>query len=493
MNPSWPATSLVLQLFALLFSNRWVRQWHQQWTAQRAPRPRRVVSGRKAKKKVRRPRHQPARFYERIFSLRVTLWYLIFQRLSFDTTLAGVMADARKGGADRLGKRGTKLSRRIRSAHTASYNEARQRLPVALVQAALETLGQKIQTLVGWTPKDQSPPPVRKRPRQLLDGSTLAMLTNALLAQEYPPAPVRSRLSDWSLMRVVVGFCARSGAVVSAAEGTMAQSEQRLAWQIMAQAARWVIWVADRNFGVWSVVAQAVRFEQDVLVRLTAARARKLMAGRPLRSGQDRAIEWGPSARDQIAPGTERRAIAGRLIYVRLKRGHRWIDLFLFTTLEAKSCPVELLVQWYGQRWQAELHFRSVKTQMRLSQLEVKSPEMARKEFYASLLAYSLVRGVMWGAGANLEKGQQTLSFNNARRVVLEGLKEWGRSLECPKNARRWVRRLLEEVTRQRLPRRRTPLLNQPRMIRCRAKPWPLLKGSRQAARNRCLNASQSL
>jgi hypothetical protein len=26
-------------------------------------------------------------------------------------------------------------------------------------------------------------------------------------------------------------------------------------------------------------------------------------------------------------------------------------------------------------------------------------PEMARKEFYAGLLAYSLVRAVMWGAG----------------------------------------------------------------------------------------------
>jgi hypothetical protein len=256
----------------------------------------------------------------------------------------------------------------------------------------------------------------------------------------------------------------------------------------MAQAAQWVIWIADRNFGVWSVVAQALRFHQDVLVRLTAARARKLMAGKPLVSGEDRVVEWGPSRHDQSDEGTERKPIVGRLIYVRLQRGHRWVDLFLFTTLmDAESCPVELLVQWYGQRWQAELHFRSVKTQMKLSYLQVKSPEMARKEFYAALLAYSLVRGVMWSAGANLENGQQPLSFNNARRVVLEWLKDWGRSLESARKAPQWARSLLEEVARQCLPRRRTPLLNQPRMIRCRAKPWPLLKGSRQAARERWL------
>lgn len=92
------------------------------------------------------------------------------------------------------------------------------------------------------------------------------------------------------------------------------QSEQRLAWQIMARAARWVIWIGDRNFGVWSVVAQAVRHDQDVLVRLTRSRARKLMGPAPLLSGQERRIQWSPSRQDQAAPGTEGLAVCGRLI-----------------------------------------------------------------------------------------------------------------------------------------------------------------------------------
>jgi len=111
---------------------------------------------------------------------------------------------------------------------------------------------------------------------------------------------------------------------------------------------------------------------------------------------------------------------------VRLQKKGRWIDLWLFTTLDATDYPLDLLVRWYGQRWQAELHFRSVKTQMKLAELDVCTPEMARKEFYAGLLAYSLVRAIMWGAGQRLEGGIKALSFSQARRVLLERFKLWG-------------------------------------------------------------------
>lgn len=497
MNSTLPAVVSVLQLFALLFSNRWVSQWEKRWADPQALLAR--SQGKCARQKGKRPQKQkpdrskPSSFYERIFTLRITLWYLLLQRLSFDTTLAGVVCDARKGGADRLGKPGQKLSKRIRSAHTSSYNEARQRLPLALLQESLAYVGQKIQALVGWNSTGCEKPAPLQRSRQLLDGSTLAMLSTPAVAKEYPPARVRTRASDWCLMRIVVGFCARSGAVLSAMEAPTRQSEQRLAWQIMAQAARWVIWIGDRNFGIWSVVAQAVHNDQDVLVRLTRSRAKKLMGPTPLLSGQERLIQWSPSRHDQAAPGTEGLAVCGRLIYVRLQRGHCFIDLWLFTTLEAQSCPVELLVKWYGQRWQAELHFRSLKTHLHLSQLDVQSPEMARKEFQAALLAYNLVRAVMWAAGENLENGAQTLSFNNARRAVLEWLKAWGRSASRSSgNQPKWIKTLLEEVQQQRLPKRKSPRPSQPRVVRCRATHWPILKGSRSQAQKRHSPTSKS-
>jgi hypothetical protein len=426
--------------------------------------------------------------------LRVTLWYLLYQRLNFDQTLAAVVVNLRAGGADRLGRRGRKkLSRRVRSRQTSAYNQARQRVPVEFLQEALAHLRQGLLQLVGGAPESKNKPEASKRARQLLDGSTLALLLTPQLARAYPPARNQSGASDWCLMRIVVGFCARSGAVLNAQEGAIQQSEQALAWGLMAAAAAFTIWIGDRNFGVWSVVAQAVRYHQDVLVRLTRARAAKLCRGRPLQSGEERLIEWSPSRSDQAAPGTKRDAVSGRLLYVRLNRGGKWIDLWLFTTLEAKDFPVELLVQWYGQRWQAELHFRSVKTQMKMAELDVCTPEMARKEFYAGLLAYSLVRAVMWGAGERLEGGVKTISFSQARRALLERLKDWGRGLgSSAKGMQRWAKELLEEVVQQTLPKRGKVRPSEVRQVRHRRQKFPPLRGSRAAARTRSVSAKSS-
>jgi hypothetical protein len=498
MSSTLASLPMLLEIFALLFSNRWMARWQKQWAQQ--PRPRPISPSARASRKPgpknpkkKKPQPAPRRFYQRIFSLRVTLWYLIYQRLNFDTTQAAVVENVREGGADRLGARGRKLSKRVRSTQTSAYNQARQRMPLELLQAALAHLGQNLWKRVGWVPACQEKPEPAQRVRQLLDGSTLAILRTAELAAAFPPARNKRGASDWCLMRIVVGFCARSGAVFSAIEGAVQRSEQALAWRLLEAGAAFTVWIGDRNFGVWSVVAQAVRFEQDVLVRLTQARARKLCAGQPMHSGEQRLLQWHPSRHDQAPPGTQRQGVSGRLIYVRLHKGGKWIDLWLFTTLEAPDYPVELLVSWYGQRWQAELHFRSVKTQMKMAELDVCTPEMARKEFYAGLLAYSLVRAVMWGAGERLEQRIKTLSFSQARRVLLGRLKDWGRGLGTGAGtAEKWVRELLEEVAQHTLPKRGKPRASELRRVRHRRQKFPPLRGSRAAARTRYMTLQSS-
>ena len=495
------APSSVLKLFALLFSSRWIDQWQrEQRPTQAAPVPwrSRKKSHQGRRKKGRAKKHQKKGgqrrgFYQRIFTLRVVLWYLIFQRLNFDQSMAAVMRDLRRGGADRLGPRRGKLSKRIKSTSTSAYSQARQRMPLELLQGALAQVGRKIWSMVGPAEGTQTKPGPQQRERQLLDGSTLRMLATGKLKKAYRPARNQRGPSDWCVMRIVVGFCARSGAVLSVVERAAEISEQAMAWAIMETARAFTIWIADRNFGVWSVVAQAVRYQQDVLVRLTKARAGKLAAGRPLRSGEDRAVLWHPGRHDQAPPGIQPEPIPGRLLYVRLRRGGQWIDLWLFTTLEATDYPLELLVRWYGQRWQAELHFRSVKTQMRLAELDVCSPEMARKELYTALLAYNLVRAVMWAAGERLESAAPTLSFNNARRVLLDWLLDWASRVgQGAGSSQRWAQSLLEETSQQKLPKRKKPRPSQVRMVRSRACPWPILRGSRAAAQKRYANHTKS-
>ena len=105
MSQSLAPLPLVLEIFAFLFSNHWIGCWQRKWQAQKRlaqSGPARAGSAQDSQKKNRKKPAQ-GRFYQRIFSLRVTLWYLIFQRLNFDQTLAAVVANLREGGADRGG------------------------------------------------------------------------------------------------------------------------------------------------------------------------------------------------------------------------------------------------------------------------------------------------------------------------------------------------------------------------------------------------------
>lgn len=470
----------LLKLFSLILSPRWIGQWQKAQKQEKDSRGNRK-GGRCAKPAIKKKK--PQRFYDRIYSLQVTLWCMIFQRLSSDRTLEAVVTELLEGGADHLSRGGRKISRRIGSRSTSAYSQARGRLPVAFLRAALEKLRGHLITLVDGNVKSSGKTPKsRPRSRQILDGSTLCALSTAPLKKDYPPARNGHSISHWCLMRIVVGFCARSGAVLSAVEGSIRQSEQALSWGLFEAAEAFTIWIGDRNFGVWSVISCAKHHRQDVLVRLTSSRARSLARGTALRNGEDRALDWNPSRHDQKAPAVERQGVSGRLIYVRLKRGRTWINLYLFTTLEEAEYPLELLVQWYGQRWQAELHFRYVKTQMKMDQLMVGSPDMARKEFYAGMLAYSLVRAVMWGSRGAVEQDKESHSFSNARRSVVAWLGDWGRD-RLRGSARNRMLLVLRKVAKNLLPKRSKTRPNEIRRQRHRSHKFPSLQGSRAKAR----------
>ena len=472
---SSPCAPHILKMFTILFSNVWIEDWQSE------------RGEREALSRVKNPEQKPApKFYQRIFSLSVTLWYLIYQRLNSEMTLASVVINLRAGGADRLGRRGdAKLSAKIRSTQTSAYNQARQRMPLELLQAALTHLGATLCKRTGVTKSGvSSKPGAERRQRQLLDGSTLSVLATPELAAAFPPASNQNGKTDWCLMRIMVGFCVRTGVVLSAVAGAVQRSEQSLAWELMEKAASFVIWIGDRNFGVWSIVAQAVRYQQDVVVRLNKQRAGKLCAGRAMQSGEDRIVEWRRSRIDKVAKGTERSACCGRLIYVRLLKEGKWIDLWLFTTLDAQEYPLDLLVKWYGQRWQAELNFRSIKTQMKMAELDVATPDMAQKEFYAGLLAYSLVRSVMWAAGERLEEEIKILSFNQARCVLRARLECWMRGWpRRSQNMKDLTRDLVNEIALHTLPKRRKSRSTEVRRVRHRRQKFPPLKGCRIKAR----------
>ena len=205
-----------------------------------------------------------------------------------------------------------------------------------------------------------------------------------------------------------------------------------------------------------------------MILRLTESRA-NCLRGKKSRKAKDLALSWSPSPRNKLSPGAQPLPIAGRLLYVELKRnGYRPQILWLFTTLSDKQAhPFAQIVKWYGLRWNVEINLRYLKTELGMEQLKVKSSQMAYKEFYAGILAYNLVRLFMYEAAVRNKTCITTLSYSSCRRLIARTVFEWGRKgtfLEASR-LQKPLEILLAAVAKCRLPKRKITRANEPRKV----------------------------
>jgi hypothetical protein len=419
----------------------------------------------------------PAGSYQRLWVPLITLWYLIWQWLQPKHTLEAVVTDARRGGADGLCAKSKPLSRGLKSTATTAYSDARQRLPLDWVCQCFRRLAAAVLTLADWRDRDL--------PVELLDGSTKRLRPHGDIAQQFPAHRTRRRQAYWCVARVVVSFCAATGIATAARMASIHVSEQALAVELMLEAAQRVLYIGDRNFGVWRVVRAAVQGGGHALVRLTQVRARHLLGRKHLPAFVDQTVVWSASPHDQIDPDLSPESVEGRLIVIQAhRRGYRPQPLYLFTTLtDVQAYPPQRLLELYGWRWQVELNFRTVKSTMGMDQSEAKSADMARKEFYAGLMAYNLVRGLMAAAAAESGCRPVELSFSKVHVLLASVLTElFMASLSGPVRNRRLLW-LLAEASAAKLPRRRKARQNEPRAQYYEPQVFPKIKGSRDEAR----------
>jgi hypothetical protein len=236
------------------------------------------------------------------------------------------------------------------------------------------------------------------------------------------------------------------------------------------------------------VVQTARHAGAAILVRLTQLRAFKV-AGKPLHRRGSYPVSWAPSRHDQCQPHCSTDSVPGRLLVARIHRkGFRSEVLYLFTTLTdtARYTDAELL-ELYGWRWRVELDFRYVKDPLEMDRFECYSARMALKEWQAGLLAYNLIRMVMYQAACCHDRDPNQLSFSGSRRVIVRWFEDFashsGPHLDLPL-------KLLSDVAHKRLPKRSKPRPPEPRLKRHIRENFPPLKGPRDLARKKLTNAS---
>ncbi|MEG4837240.1 transposase [Microcoleus sp. B9-D4] len=101
-------------------------------------------------------------------------------------------------------------------------------------------------------------------------------------------------------------------------------------------------------------------------------------------------------------------------------RGFRDERIIVVTTLlDAKRYTVHKLTQLYGLRWSAaEVSLRHLKTTLKMEMLTAKTPAMVRKEIWIHLLAYTLLRTIMWQSVSSSEHTAFQISFQSTFAAV---------------------------------------------------------------------------
>lgn len=427
------------------------------------------------------------RLYWRILTPMVILWGFIFQRLSAEHSCDAYVEYLQSGGADELDlddPHQEPLSKRLCSESTSAYVQGRNRLPLKVIERARQIVNQQIESWLGGKGRWKG-----HRVR-LLDGTTLRLRPFGDLAETYGQSSNQHGCNYWVMARAVAAFDLLSQAAVGVVEGPLTSSEGHLVWDLLQQdIEEGSIYIGDRNFGIYAVLQAMHAAEQGCLLRLTKERAQARLRRtnvRCLPSGQSLLIGWKPTRKDKILDHLPVPTVVGRLMYIRLtKPGFRPTDIYLFTTLlDEERYPLADLVALYGHRWQVEVDFRHIKTTMHMEFFNVQSAALFRKELAAGLLAYNLVCAFMTKASrlANLKPVQ--LGFSRCLRRVRRFLfYDWQPWLNCTTQETY----LLDRLVKCKLAKQPNKAPFEPRKVRSRPRPFPPLRGDRDAARQEVL------
>ena len=181
------------------------------------------------------------------------------------------------------------------------------------------------------------------------------------------------------------------------------------------------LFVGDAGFSHFWLIASLQARGVDFLGDLSSTRPRDYCTGRWL-GPKDHIVVWKKS-KSRRPPNLSEAAWAAlsatidvRCLWVRVERpSFRMKGLHLVTTLwDAVGYAKANEAALYRRRWQVDLHFRTLKDDLRTGVLRCQSPPMVRKEGAMHVVAFNAIRAVMVRAGVVVNREPYRLSFTAA-------------------------------------------------------------------------------
>src|SRR6478672_11554943 len=323
------------------------------------------------------------KYRDRLFSPVTTIWGFLSQVLSDDhscrDTVSRVIAHRAASGLEPC------------SPNTASYCNARARLPTAVLRSLARRTAQQLQAGLpeGWKWNGRSV--------FIADGSHVSMPDTPPNQAGYPQPVVQQEGIGFPLARVAVllslatGACHDLAMAPYAGKGT---GETTLLRQLYDALAPGDVVLADALFDNYFLACELRQRGIDLVARAASQRVgSKTAESRP----DSDLLVWQRPNKPHGMTGEQYRRYPKTLLMRQVAvdardKNNRAEQFYVVTTILDASIDGGQVGDLYERRWAGEVDLRSIKATMKMDVLRCKSPEMVRKEIWAHLLAYNLLR-----------------------------------------------------------------------------------------------------
>lgn len=270
-----------------------------------------------------------------------------------------------------------------RQAARSGISQARHRLGASPVHQLFRRTGE------AWSHRSASELAWRGHPVFGIDGTTVRVPDSAANRTHFGGRRSGRGESGYPSARIVTLMALRSHLLADARFGPMDSSELTLATDLWKSAPKNALLVVDRLFLVAPLL---LPIQQSGRHWLTRARANTAYTVVKRLSAGDELVEMvvrhrAREADASLPPSWSMRAIRYK------RRGFR-PQVLLTSLVDPVAYPKDEIVALYHERWELELGFDEVKTEMleREEALRSQSPPAVEQELWGVLIAYNLVR-----------------------------------------------------------------------------------------------------
>ena len=407
---------------------------------------------------------------DRLFTPLVTFWAFLSQVLSPQSACRDAVRKAQAWWS---------LGRRLPvSSNTSAYCQARSRLSEQTLLAIHRQTAQRLECNV---PTDSL---WLGRRVKVVDGTTCSMPDTAESQKAYPQPGSQKPGCGFPMMKLVGLFCLASGALLEVVRGTLRVHESQLFRHLWPHLNPGDVLLADRGFCSFFSLSSLQERGVDCLMRLHQRRRVDFRRGKRL-GPEDIVLNWTkPAQRPETLSAQEFSALPDSLTVRQIRlhpniKGFRVRTIVLVTTLlDPIAFPAQALGELYFQRWSVELHFREIKTLLRLDILRCLSPQMVHKELLLHMIAYNLIRCLMQQAAICHHVDLSRISFKGTLDTLHHFADVIRAAAAKPRQRAQLYSEMLRLIALDQLPIR--PLCSEPRAKKRRPKNYQLLTKPRK-------------